>query len=139
MKVIGLIAELERGAQPTHLKSIHELRDGMHANNVAQVTRFLDSGITVLDVMEATQDPLDEKVFIPGGPSLMSDGEWVWRKDLSYYVERYALALDPAFIRYVLTLDVPASPSEEHVIARRREIKAAYDDARRGPIRKGGG
>lgn len=28
----------------------------------------------------------------------MSDGYWVWRADLAYYVERYRVALDPVFI-----------------------------------------
>jgi hypothetical protein len=134
MKAIGLIAELERGANLAHLKSIRELRHGLPASDVPKVCRYLDGGITAVDVMEATRDPLDESVSIPGGPSLVSDGQWVWRRDLSYYVERYAIALDPEFVRHALSSDAPARPTEDEVISRFREIIAAYDEARRSPI-----
>jgi hypothetical protein len=31
----------------------------------------------------------------------MSDGDWVWRQDLAYFVERYRIRLPEEFLRHV--------------------------------------
>ncbi|MGW4545355.1 hypothetical protein ACWEN4_03135 [Streptomyces violaceorubidus] len=33
--------------------------------------------------------------------SLLTDGVWLWRDDLAYYVDRYHLALPGDFVAYV--------------------------------------
>lgn len=39
---------------------------------------------------------------VPGGSSLVSDGRFVWRADLSAYVETYNIDLPPHFIYFVV-------------------------------------
>ncbi|MGV9280248.1 hypothetical protein [Streptomyces sp. NPDC003730] len=56
--------------------------------------------------MGAQADVLD-----PGGPilvsagSLLTDGAWLWRDDLAYYVAEYHLALPGDFVARVRDLD----------------------------------
>lgn len=131
MRMIGLMKELEYGAE-SDLLTIRELRNKLPKEAIDAIALYLDSGIGVVDVMEASQDPLDTTVFIPGGPSLVSDGFWVWRKDLSYFVREYRVGLTQEFVRYVLAEDRPALQSEDSVILKWREAQRTYENARTG-------
>ena len=129
MKAIGLIAELERGASAA-LPRINELRDKLTPALAHLICDYLDSGVTAIDIMEASQDPLSVSTFIPGGPSLVSDGTWVWRKDLSYFVRNYLVWLDEHFVSHVLHSGT--SMPEVLVVSKCSEIKRAYQEAREG-------
>ncbi|MFI2026750.1 hypothetical protein [Streptomyces buecherae] len=48
--------------------------------------------------MGVSVDVLGTDGQILGGDSLLTDGEWVWRKDLSFYVETYHLELPHEFL-----------------------------------------
>ncbi|WP_433293970.1 hypothetical protein ACQP2F_31920 [Actinoplanes sp. CA-030573] len=58
-----------------------------------RVTAYLDSGYLLIDMMDVERDVLDPAQEILGGSSIMTDGEWLWRQDLSYYVRRHHVAL----------------------------------------------
>lgn len=96
-RAVGLFADLERKAGP-HLPHLTHARDRLDPADVQRVLAHLQAGVGIIDCMEMCIDPLDSSQAHPGGSSLMSDGYWVWRADLAYYVKRYRVALAPAFI-----------------------------------------
>ncbi|MER7557647.1 hypothetical protein ABTZ46_11930 [Nocardioides sp. NPDC126508] len=71
----------------------------------AEVLHYLESGYPILDVMESTPDPLEPDLSVRGGPSLLTDGLWVWRHDLAHYVRRYGVDLPSAFLRRMGAMD----------------------------------
>lgn len=99
MKVVGLFRELGPGIAPS-VTSIHEVIGALDHDITDMIGKYLDRGVPVFDVMEATVDPLDRSTRIVGGPSLLSDGEWVWRNDLSYFVRKYRVAVSDEFVRH---------------------------------------
>jgi hypothetical protein len=99
-KAVGMFSDLEPKAGP-HLPGLADAMNGLDAADVPRVIAHLRAGVGVIDFMEMCVDPLDAAQAHPGGSSLMSDGRWVWRADLAYYVHRYRVALDPEFVRDV--------------------------------------
>ncbi|MCF2435152.1 hypothetical protein LV779_13180 [Streptomyces thinghirensis] len=56
--------------------------------------------------MGAQTDVLDpDGPTLVGNGSLFTDGIWLWREDLSYYVARYHLALPREFVAHVRGLE----------------------------------
>lgn len=95
MEAIGQFAELE--GNPLHI-SIRGAMGQISGPDRAAVAAYLCAGVGVVDVMEATADPLNPGKFINGGPSLLTDGKWAWRLDLVHYVERYGVGLPAQFL-----------------------------------------
>lgn len=130
MKVVGLFRELGRGIDQS-IPSIHAAVGALPKEKAMSIVRYLSSGIPVFDVMEATEDPLNSSVRIPGGPSLISDGTWVWRRDLEHFVSNYRVSLPDEFVAHACErICVSEAPSS--VVARWQEAIAAYDLAERG-------
>lgn len=78
------------------------------------IARYLKSGHEIFDTMGAERDVVSEGKWILGAASLQTDGEWVWRVDLSHYVRRYGVSLLPEFVEHARSLrytvpDVPES------------------------------
>lgn len=98
MEFVGFFRELDPGG-PTDIY-VEDLKDAAGAGDyaVAEVAGYLESGYPILDVMESTPDPLDKAAYVRGGPSLLTDGEWVWRHDLAHYVRNYRVHLPGAFM-----------------------------------------
>ncbi|WP_283150480.1 hypothetical protein [Silvimonas soli] len=99
MRVIGLFRELG-GQIDASTKSIYSMLGQLPQDEMVPVVRYLRSGVPVFDIMEATIDPLDRVTHISGGPSLVSDGTWIWRNDLVYFVEKYRIGLPADFVLY---------------------------------------
>lgn len=131
MQVVGLFRELTR-EKPAFLPSIIDAKGKLAAAQVSQVAAFLRRGVPVFDVMEATPDPFDPKTFLKGGPSLVSDGHWVWREDLAHYVERYQVGLPSQFIAHVQQSNGSIA-DESTIVSRWEEAVTAYEQAEREP------
>jgi hypothetical protein len=130
MKVIGLFRELERGADRS-VPSIHSAKGTIGEEEADAVANYLDSGVSIFDAMEANVDPFDPKESIAGGPSLISDGEWIWRRDLSYFVRRYRVGLPSEFIKFALKRGTVSCDTDQ-VIAKWNDALETYERARRG-------
>jgi hypothetical protein len=131
MKAIGVFRELGRGVDPS-VQSIHSVVGLLDEGVAERVVQYLRSGVPVYDVMEATLDPLDNNVSVSGGPSLISDGTWVWREDLAYYVERYKLGLPREFLSSALERGKVAADDPGSIVARWEDAVAAYELAEKG-------
>ncbi|MFE0041037.1 hypothetical protein [Streptomyces sp. NPDC059015] len=84
---------------------------------VEGVVRYLKAGHPILDVADSARDVLGGASRIAGSSSVLTDGEWVWRWDLTYYVERYNVALPELFVEHMRKrlYQVPTASREELV------------------------
>lgn len=113
MKFVGFFRELEHGSRQ-RLPSIIESRNRLSPENAAKVTAYLREGAWVAPIMEFVRDPFQPTVRklgvpmpgVPGGSSLISDGVWIWRLDLAYFVENYRIGLPTEFIEHALSFDI---------------------------------
>lgn len=101
MRAVGLFRELSHN-MPSSAASMHEAAGKISDDIANAVGSYLENGIPIFDIMETTIDPIDRTTKIPGGSSLLSDGHWVWREDLSYFVKKYKLQLPQSFIEHAL-------------------------------------
>jgi hypothetical protein len=121
MQVVGRFKELERSAEGP---SIFDAKETLDAQTAMIVAAYLESGVSAFDVMESVRDPFDSSVSIPGGSSLLSDGDWVWRADLAHFVRAYRVALPDAFVRRALSARCVSTPAPD-VLAKLDDILAA--------------
>lgn len=101
LKPVGLYRQMYEGWLD-HLPSIYEARTGHMIEDRAQVIEYMKTeGFAALDYMSAIPDLLDQKELILGGPSLHTDGVWVWRTDSIHYFEYHQLEIPEDFLRHV--------------------------------------
>jgi hypothetical protein len=126
MKVIGVYNELGRDISDT-APSIFANADQMNSEFIDAVVSYLKSGVPIFDVMEGVVDPFNPSKIISGGSSLLSDGEWVWRNDLAYFVEQYKLGLPKEFLESVRLNKSVDSTKADEIIGRWEEALTAYE------------
>ena len=68
-------------------------------NSIESICAYFDDGLPLIVTPGVAVDIIDETKGIAGSPSILTDGEWAWSGVLSYYVRRYNLKLDSAFIK----------------------------------------
>jgi len=82
--------------------SIRSARGTLPEVLVAPVVRYLDSGVLFLRDDEECADVFD----LDAGPdrdlSLVTDGDWIWRRMVSYYVREYRCGLDERFVEIAM-------------------------------------
>lgn len=97
MRIAGRYEELWPAAAG---ESLGPLACGVRAGAVADeeaLVGYLRDGVELFSAMGAVGDLLGSDERILGGESVLTDGEWVWRGDLWFYVRRYHLALPEEF------------------------------------------
>ncbi|MFD9904966.1 hypothetical protein [Streptomyces sp. NPDC059063] len=62
------------------------------------IVGYLRAGHEILSVMGAAPDVLGSGEDIVGGDSLYTDGEWLWRGDLWFYVRSHHVQVPEAFL-----------------------------------------
>lgn len=90
MREVGFFRELDQG-DPSG-PSIHEHKRQEADPHEDQIAAYLESGIPILGG-SGTFRALGEPEQVIAVFQLVTDGEWVWRSDLPYYVRLYHLAL----------------------------------------------
>ena len=99
MKVVGMFREFAPG-DADGWPSIVDHLDGQPLSDVDQIVGYLDAGYVLFDMLDTAKDVLGDE-WIINGASVLTDGEWLWRKDLSYYLTRHHVRLPEAFLAYV--------------------------------------
>lgn len=128
--MIGLFRELDAQLSQ-NLNSIHDFAWGLSSDIADIIFEYLINGVPVFDVMGVTVDPFDGTIIITGGPSLVSDGEWIWRSDLSYFVKKYRVKFPDEFIAYVLQRK-SAPCNRDEILENWQEILDAYERVEQG-------
>ena len=96
-KMVGFYTELDPH-DALYTGSILDAFRNVPADNEEQVVAYLEAGVALIDIMEACHDVITGDRYIVGCSSVFTDGLWIWRKDLPYYVRRYHLELDAEFL-----------------------------------------
>jgi len=105
MRTLGLFRELEPKRPDVFRSSIIDAIRELPGRYDAEVARYLDSGIPLIDIMESTTDVIGGDARISGGSSILTDGTWVWRQDLSFYVKKYHLELGRDFVEHAMKMN----------------------------------
>ncbi|MFI8347422.1 hypothetical protein [Streptomyces sp. NPDC085596] len=98
MRLIGFYQEMDSAYAAGWGGPIPPAESGAGKYPSADVVRYLKAGYPIFDVMELTVDVIGGAFRVPGGSSLLSDGEFVWREDLAAYVENYHIDLPHDFL-----------------------------------------
>ncbi|PSJ25448.1 hypothetical protein B7P34_28200 [Streptosporangium nondiastaticum] len=113
MKVLGFHEE----TWPATAGSVGSIRDAVTdtpSPDEQEIVAYLRGGHVLFASMGVVDDVLGSGETIVGGGSLFTDGGWVWRGDLSFYVTTYHLALPDEFVSRVRAagFQVPAVGQE---------------------------
>ncbi|MFD3428758.1 hypothetical protein [Nocardia fluminea] len=103
MKIAGLFEEFwPPAANPRG--SIREFVAESGSADEARICRYLRSGDFVFAAMGMAEDVFGSGESIMGGSSVLTDGEWVWRSDLQFYVSKYHVELPHEFVDRIRSL-----------------------------------
>src|SRR4051794_5553433 len=70
--------------------------------DVEQVVAYLRSGHPLIDMMDIQDDVIDgTREQIMNGSSIVTDGQWLWREDLAYYVKQHNVTLPEEFLHLI--------------------------------------
>ncbi|MER6756657.1 hypothetical protein ABT235_21035 [Micromonospora echinofusca] len=115
MKTVGFFRELGPNPVEVYAESIQDHLGHAPLPDAALVIQYLRDGHDLIDVMGAESDVLGSERLIIGGASVMTDGTWLWREDLRFYVAIYHVCLPENFLASVRANNyrVPALQIEE--------------------------
>ncbi|MFF3653449.1 hypothetical protein ACFYXV_33045 [Streptomyces sp. NPDC002181] len=101
MKILGFCEEFWSAKAGESKASVRDLvREAGEADEFT-LLEYLDSGYEILSFMGSANDVLGSDERILGGDNILTDGEWVWRGDLWFYVATYHVSLPGEFLRKV--------------------------------------
>ncbi|MDG4839855.1 hypothetical protein O7631_25280 [Micromonospora sp. WMMD967] len=105
LKAAGMFREFGpvRSAEPQ--ESIFDSVAAEELPDLAQVVGYLNSGHVLIDVMDVADDAFDPAQQVMNGSTVVTDGDWLWRKDLAYYVRRHRVALPEDFLALIRERD----------------------------------
>lgn len=83
--------------------SLIDARREQPAPDQEQVARYLDSENTVAATGVLVDDVLDPGMTDVASLELVTDGVWIWPRDLAHYVRRYNVSLPDDFLSDVRT------------------------------------
>ena len=101
MRTAGMFVELGRVKQDGPQPSIHDSVLGETLPDAERVVGYLRGGHRLLDFMDISDDVFDSSQQVLGGPSVLTDGDWMWRDDLAHYVERHRVTPPAEFLALI--------------------------------------
>ncbi|WP_431894784.1 hypothetical protein [Micromonospora haikouensis] len=105
MRTVGFFRELGPDPVEVYAESIHAHLTPDPLPDTGRVTNYLRNGHGLIDVMGAELDVLGSGRHLVGGASVMTDGEWIWRDDLRFYVDTYPVRLSGDFLASIRASD----------------------------------
>ncbi|MFI5935189.1 hypothetical protein [Actinoplanes sp. NPDC051494] len=96
-----MFAELGKIRPPTPQPSIHDNVGEEPLPDVEQVLAYLRASYQLISAISADRDVFDPSRTVMGGDSIMTDGDWMWRYDLPYYVSRHHVTLPAEFLALI--------------------------------------
>ncbi|MFD4135854.1 hypothetical protein [Streptomyces goshikiensis] len=98
MKILGFHREFWAGWPGPAYGSVGDFVQESAEPDEPEIIEYLDSGYQILSFMGSVKDVLGSGERILGGDNIFTDGEWVWRGDLSFYVVTYHLSIPIDFL-----------------------------------------
>ncbi|WP_097245139.1 hypothetical protein [Nocardia amikacinitolerans] len=100
LNTVGIYREMYRSPKEG-LPSLREAQATQPLTDRQAILEYMRSAPPVFDVLEDVTDLLDDSTVIPGGPSLISDGRWIWRVDSIHYLATYRFNFPEEFLFHV--------------------------------------
>lgn len=104
LKPVAMYREMYEGTHD-ELPSVHDAPTGAVEADRERVLNYMRKVRAIFDVMGEAPDLFTPGAGIEGGPSLYSDGVWIWREDSLKYLADQPLVLPPDFVDHVRALD----------------------------------
>lgn len=82
--------------------SIIDFKNKMDPDIKPIVLSYLTQSTGIFDWLETVRDYFNSEKTIIGGSCIWSDGEWIFREDLAYYVKEYNVGLPNEFIEKII-------------------------------------
>ncbi|MFI9616043.1 hypothetical protein ACIHCM_30920 [Streptomyces sp. NPDC052023] len=119
IRTLGFFSELHPGWGLPPDGSIRDAVGTTGDPDEASIVAYLRGGTGIWSEMGAEPDVLDPVgPSLTGAASLYTDGEWIWREDLIYYVVKYHVTLPEDFLSHVRARDyMPRKVPERRLIA----------------------
>ncbi|MEV6277763.1 hypothetical protein [Nocardia sp. NPDC051832] len=99
LSTVGIYREMYQGKE--QLPLLRESQATQALGDQQEILRYMRAATPVFDVLEDVLDLVDNTITIPSGPSLISDGRWIWRVDSIHYLTTYRLAFPDEFVQHV--------------------------------------
>lgn len=96
LKSVGFFREQYRDERD--LPSIHDAVRSEPHPDAERIVAYLEAGIGIAGVGEYARDVLAPEPRYTVSPSLLTDGVWLWRADLAYYIAKYQVAIPEEFV-----------------------------------------
>jgi hypothetical protein len=103
MKILGFYEEFWPVGVGTPDGSVREFTEKAPGFLEDESADYLGKGHEIFASMGTTEDVLGSGEVVLGGGSIYTDGEWIWRRDLGFYLLRYHLRLPGDFVEKVRT------------------------------------
>ncbi|CAM5525352.1 hypothetical protein SXANM310S_00323 [Streptomyces xanthochromogenes] len=101
MKVLGFYQELWPKSAGSPDGSIRDFVCETPEFDESDIARYLGTAHEILVFMGSVKDVLGSDKRVLGGDNILTDGEWVWRADLEFYLRNYHVALPAEFLAKV--------------------------------------
>ncbi|WP_432174464.1 hypothetical protein [Streptomyces sp. Tue6028] len=102
IRPVGFFSELDPGWGLPHGGFMRDAMNPAGEPDEAKIVSYLRSGAAIWSETSAGPDVLDpEAPGLCGIGSLYTDGTWLWREDLPYYLGTYHLSLPAEFVAHV--------------------------------------
>ncbi|MDK1347442.1 hypothetical protein QNO09_29915 [Streptomyces sp. 378] len=114
IRPVGFFSELSPGWRLAETGSIKDAVRPSGEPDENGILEYLRHGTGIWSEMSAGPDVLDpDAPDMTGVGSLYTDGTWLWREDLHYYVTTYHLSLPDDFLRHIRALNYKTPPVPE--------------------------
>ncbi len=121
MKTAGMFREFGSVKQAEPQESIFDHVSGEPLPDVDRVVAYLKGGHILIDFMDSAADVFDRSRQLLGGPTTLTDGDWLWRDDLAHYVRRHNVRLPDDFLRLIRERHYIVPDVDEAVLERATE------------------
>ncbi|MEU6075880.1 hypothetical protein [Micromonospora sp. NPDC047074] len=101
LRFVGMFRELGPVGLGLVQESIFDNVSAVELPDVDEVVRYLRAGYVLIDMMDLADDPFDPARQVMNGSTIRTDGDWLWRDDLAYYVHRHRVTLPEDFLALI--------------------------------------
>ncbi|MFI0781147.1 hypothetical protein [Streptomyces sp. NPDC021212] len=101
MKIADFFQELWPQSFGTPTGSLKDSLTVSPYEDAQKIAEYLLAGHEIFSVMGSSEDVLGSGKTILGGDSIYTDGEWLWRGDLWFYVRTHHVKLPEEFLAQI--------------------------------------